>query len=314
MIQLLLSRLATVPVLLVLVSVVVFGFIHIAPGGPVDLMLGHDATPEEQMQLSRKLGLDRPLHEQYASWLWDVIRGDFQQSLRTNEPVLSMIIQRIPASLTLALWATLISLTIAVPVGILSAYRHNTVTDYISSALSMLAMAMPNFVVALVLILVLAIGLGILPIAGAPSITREPLRAIPYYVMPSIALGLYFAALQTRVMRASLLDTLASDYVRTAHAKGLALRRVLVIHALRNALIPLVTIAAINFAQILSGTVIIEQIFGIPGVGSLFLQAILQRDFPVVQGIALVIASIFIAANVVADILYGVLDPRIRQT
>lgn len=312
MVRLLVQRLAAVPVLLVLVSLVVFSFIHIAPGGPVELMLGHDATPEMQAQLTRQMGLDRPLHEQYVSWLWDALRGDLQVSLSTNEAVLDMIAQRIPASLALALLATLISLGVAIPVGILSAYRHNTAVDYISSTLSMIAMAIPNFVVALVLVLVFAIWLGVLPIAGTPSIAREPIRALPYYAMPSIALGLYFAALQTRIMRASLLDCLGSDYVRTAHAKGLHLRTVLWVHALRNALIPLVTIAAVNFAQILSGTIVIEQIFGIPGVGSLFLQAILQRDFPVVQGIALVIAAIFIAANLAADLLYGVLDPRLR--
>lgn len=306
------ERLATVPLVMLLVSLLVFSFIHLAPGGPVDLMLGPEATPELEAALIHEYGLDRPLPEQYLSWLLGVLQGDLHKSMRTHEPVSSMILARLPASFTLAVLASVFSLLVSVPLGILAAVKRNSLLDYASAVAAMLGMATPNFVAALALILLLGLWLGMLPIAGAPSITGDPLRALPYYVMPTVALGLNFAALQMRLVRASLLEVLGKDYIRTAYGKGLRSRSVLWSHALRNALIPLVTIVALNFAQILSGTVVIEQIFGIPGVGSLFLQSILQRDFPVAQGISLAIALFFILANLAADFLYGWIDPRIR--
>lgn len=308
----LLRRLVQMPATLLLVSVVVFGLTHITPGDPVAFMLGDQSTESDRELLRHRMGFDKPLYEQYFHWMGDVLRGEFGTSVYSGLSVRELLLDRAPYTLTLTLLAMFFAIAVSLPLGIIAARHHNRFLDYLLMIFSLLGMAMPSFVVGLLLILVLAVNLDLLPISGPGDPFHDPVGSLRYYVMPVIALGLVRVAQLTRIVRSSILETQGRDYIRTARAKGLGERQILLRHTLKNALIPVITVFALAFATTLGGTVVIESIFSIPGVGQLMLDAILQRDFPLVQGITVVMALIFIVANLVADILYGLVDPRIK--
>lgn len=308
----LLRRIAQLPAILLVISLLVFGLIHLVPGDPIVVMLGPMATPELERALRAYYGLDQPLHQQYLAWLGRVLQVDLGRSIRTSEPVATMILERFPATLTLAVLAMLLALVVSLPAGVVSGLRRNTWSDHLIRLLALVGFAVPNFVLAIVMILVFGVWLRWLPIAGSSSLLADPLRAMPLYVMPTLALAAYYTAILTRFWRSSLLGVLACDYIRVAYAKGLSTTLVVRRHALKNAIIPIITVVAINFAYLLGGAVVVEQIFTIPGIGSLLIRAVVQRDFPVIQGVTLLVALFFIAANLVADLLYAWADPRIR--
>ena len=311
----LLRRLAQVPLVLGVVSLTVFALIHVTPGDPIQIMLGMQTSPEAVKALREEHHFDRPLPEQYLIWVGGVLRGDFGHSIRQRQPVTDMIAERFPVSLRLALAAMLFALLVAVPAGVLSAVRRNTWVDYLLTGLSIGGLSIPNFTLALLLIYAFAVKLDWFPITGIGSAVaaRGTLweRTAPF-VLPAVALGAHQTALLARLLRASLLDVLTQDYIRTAYAKGLSGRAVVLVHALRNALIPLVTMAAIQFGYLIGITITIEFIFAIPGMGSALLDAVVNRDIPVIQGFTLFIAAVFIVTNLTADLVYTLVDPRIH--
>ncbi len=305
-------RIVELALTLLLVSVLIFSLIHVIPGDPITTMLGPNATSELIREMRSFYGLDRPLAEQYASWLSHLVQGDLGRSIVTRQPVTRMILERLPATLLLAVIATLLGTAFALPVGIIAAVRMNSPVDYLFRTFALLGVAIPNFVLAVVMILVFAVWLRWVPISGAPSLLKNPASAIPYFILPTIVLGVSYAALMARVLRSGMLEVLSQDYIRTARAKGLNSRAVLWRHALSNALLPLITIFALNFAYLFGGAAVMEQIFGLPGMGSLIIQAALQRDYPLIQGISLFVAVIFVLSSLTADFLYALADPRVR--
>ncbi len=307
-----LRRLATTIPTMLLVTVAVFVILRLTPGGPAVAMLGERASPEAVAALNRKLGLDRPLPIQYLAWLGHALRGDLGRSAFGNQPVTELIVQRMTPTAELGLFSVIISLVIGIAAGVLSATRHNTPVDAASSFLSILGVSTPSFWLAILLVLVFSIKFPWLPALGYVSPFTDPLTNLKQMVLPSVTLGVTLAAVIARITRGSMLDVLYQDYVRTAHAKGLRDRDVMVRHALNNALIPIVTVVGLQLAGVLGGAVLIETIFALPGNGQLLVTAIFARDFPVVQGIVVVIALIFILINLAVDVLYAVLDPRIR--
>ncbi len=306
------QRLLQIPVVLFFISIIVFSLMHIAPGDPVMVMLGDYFTAEDAAKLRRDLGLDRPLYVQYFSWVWGATHLDFGNSFHTLQPISEMILERAPYTIFLASLSVGFALLIAIPIGIVAARHHNTMVDYTSMVGAMLGISIPNFALAVLLILVLAVWMDILPISGPGDPWNDPIGSIRYYVMPVIALGTAQLALISRLLRSSLLEVLNQDYIRTARSKGLSERTILYRHALKNALPPVITIVAISFAQALGGSISMEFVFGLPGLGSLILDAINWKDFPLIQGITFVTASVFILANLIADLMYALVDPRIR--
>jgi len=287
-----------------LVLTLVFLMIHIVPGDPVEQMLGEGAAPGEVVQLRHALHLDQPLLLQYGHYWTQLSRGDLGQSFKFQAPVRQIIFERYPATLQLAFCALLVCAMIAIPAGILAAYRRGHGLDRAVSLFTLLGLAFPNFALGPVLILFLSIYLGLLPVSGrgGPS----------YYILPAATLGAALAAILTRMVRGSMLEELSSDYVRTARAKGLPMSAVLFRHAFRNALIPIITILGLQFGTLLAGTIITETIFSWPGIGRLTVQAISARDYPLLQGCILVIAVSYVLVNLITDILYAVIDPRVR--
>lgn len=302
---------ATVPVLL-LVSLGVFMLIHVVPGDPVDVMLGESQDPVAREALRKELGFDQPVYIQYAAWLGHVLQGDLGRSIRTHQTVLEDVAQRLRPSLELAFGAMLIALVIAVPLGTLTATRRNSNVDTFGTGFVLFGICMPNFVLALLLIFVFGVSLHWLPISSYTDPLDSPLNGIKSLALPSLTLGMALAAVITRTLRSSLLETLTEDYVRTARAKGLDEAAVIAKHALKNALIPVVTVLGLQFGTLIGGAVITEYIFAMPGVGRLVVDAVFARDYPLVQGVVLVITVGFIVSNLLVDILYGWLDPRIR--
>jgi peptide/nickel transport system permease protein len=304
MLQLIGRRLvATVPLLLA-VSVVVFSFVHALPGDPAVLFLGEEATPENLARFRAKLGFDRPLIVQYGDWLGRALRGDLGRSIRTNQPVTQAIVERLPVTLRLLAFSMVISLAIAVPLGIVSAVKRNSGVDLASTFFALFGFSTPNFWLGLILIYVFALLLRWLPASGFDGV-----RSL---ILPSITLGTALAALVTRQLRSGMLEVLRQDYVRTAQAKGLADRMVIGKHALKNALISVVTVIGLQIGALLGNTIITESLFALPGVGRLMIDSVFSRDFFVVQGVILFLAVGYVVANLVVDILYSYLDPRIR--
>ena len=283
--------LATAPLLL-LVSVVVFSFVHVLPGDPAVLFLGEEADPATLARFRTRLGLDRPLPLQYADWLSRALRGDLGRSLRTNQPVTEAIVERLPVTLELLAAALVVSLAIAVPFGIVSAVRRNSGVDVASTVFALLLRWLPSS--------------GFVPLGE--SVTGN-LRSL---ALPAVTLGTALAALVTRQLRSGMLEVLRQDYVRTAWAKGLDGRRVIGKHALKNALIPVVTVVGLQVGALLGNTIVTESLFALPGVGRLMIDAIFSRDFFVVQGVILFLAVGYVLSNLVVDVLYSYLDPRIR--
>lgn len=303
--------LAVIPVLLG-ISVIVFALVHLVPGDVVSVLLGPTATPEARDALRKIFGLDRPLVEQYFVWLGNVLRGDFGDSLRTGQPVMSSILDRFGVTLELTGLAMVVALLIGIPAGIIGAIKQYSKVDYAVTAFALAGLSIPSFLLATLMILVFAIDWRWLPPSGYVPFRDDPAQNIKLMIMPSLALGLGAASYITRITRSSVLETMRQDHIRTAYAKGLRHSTVVFRHALKNALIPIVTVIGIQLGYLLGGAVIIEAIFGVPGIGRLALDGINMRDYPVVQGTVLFITSVFVFINLAVDVLYAYLDPRIH--
>ncbi len=297
---------------LVIASLLVFALPRLIPGDVVVLMLEEKAYARDLEELRAKLGLDRPLHVQYLEWAGRVLRGDLGESLWTRRPVVAELAARLPVTLELGVLATAFALLIALPVGVLAATRQDTVSDYAVRSAAVLGLSVPGFWLATLVIVLPAIWWGWRPVTGFVELTRDPLVHLGQLVLPALVLGIASAAALMRLTRGMLLEVLRQDYVRTAWSKGLRGRVVVLKHGLKNALIPVVTVLGIQVAQIIGGTVVIESIFGLPGMGRFLFEAITHRDYPVIQGINLVVASVIVTLNLAVDALYAALDPRIR--
>jgi peptide/nickel transport system permease protein len=300
-----------IPVLLI-VSIVVFLLIHFIPGDPARNIAGPNATPEQLDALRHRLRLDRPLWTQYTVWLLNVLRGDMGESFINNYPVNKMIAARVPATIELALAAAIIAVLISFPLGILAAVRQGTALDFASTLFSALSFAIPGFWLAILFLLLFGVKLKILPASGRPDLMEEPVEHLKSLIMPAMTLGIGMAAKLARYLRSSMLEALNQDYVCTARSKGLAERTVIYGHALRNAMIPVVTVLALQTGDLLSGAIIVESIFAWPGVGRLTLQAIEWRDYSLLQADVLYLVVAFLFINLLADFAYAVVDPRIR--
>ncbi|HVC65818.1 MAG TPA: ABC transporter permease [Candidatus Dormibacteraeota bacterium] len=303
---------ATIPVLL-LVTAGVFALIHLTPGDPIDAMMAESVDDSVKRELRRDLGLDRPLYLQYATWMGRLLQGDLGRSIRNREPVIENVGRRIKPSLQLAGLAMAISLLVATPIGILSAARRNSTLDRFGTSFALFGICMPNFLIALLLIFLFGVTLRWLPISGYVDPMEELWDGLRSLALPAITLGLALAAVITRTLRSSMLEALSEDYIRTARAKGLSDGAVIRRHALKNALIPVVTVLGLQLGTLIGGAVITEYVFALPGVGRLVVDAVFARDYPLVQGVVLLIALGFIASNLLVDLLYGLIDPRIRH-
>jgi peptide/nickel transport system permease protein len=309
-----LKRLVSMAPVLLLVSVVIFSLIHLTPGDPVVAMLGEEATPEARDRLRAQLGLDKPIPVQYATWLTRALTGDLGRSIRTNQPVAEAISQRLPVTIELAILALAIALTIALPAGIIAATRRGTLADVGSTILALLGVSMPGFLLAVFLVYIFSLQLRWLPPIGYVSPLQDLVGNLKAMVMPAIALGAFAAGATARLTRSTLLEVLGQDYIRTGWAKGLDEGAVVRRHALKNALIPVVTVVGLQLGNLLGSAVVTETIFALPGVGRLVVDSIYQRDFPLVQGVTLYLALIFLFVNLVVDMIYAYLDPRIRYS
>lgn len=296
------------------VLLAVFLLIRLVPGDVVTQLVGLEATisPQRVDELRRLFGLDRPLVVQFTEYSGRVLRGDLGQSLRTGRPVAAELLRRFPVTIELALAGLAVALAIGIPVGVLAAVRRGKAADYVATGFVMLGLSIPSFWLAVLLILFFALRLGWLPPTTYVSPQEGLIDNLRHMILPALSVGLVLAAAITRIIRSSLLEVLGRHYIRTARAKGLAEGRVVLHHGLRNALIPVVTVIGLQFGTLLGGTVIIEQIFSLPGVGRYALEGINLRDYPVIQGAVLTIAMAFVLVNLAVDTLYGFLDPRIR--
>ncbi len=307
-------RFGTAVISIVLASVLVFSALLAVPGDPAEIILGLSASPEALAALREKLGLNVPPVQRYLNWLGGIVQGDFGESLNYQRPVGALIRDRLAVSVPLALGAALIAGLLALPLGIVAALRRGTVADPVITAASQIGAAIPSFWLGLMMILLFAVELGWLPAAGYVPWDRDPLGTLRSLLLPVLALGLGQAAIMTRMTRAAMIEVLSQDYIRTARAKGLPQRRVVLIHGLRNALVTLVTILGLSLSNVFIGSIIIEQVFALPGLGRLALTAIGNRDFPLLQGEILIYASTIVLLSFLVDISYGLLDPRIRYT
>jgi ABC-type dipeptide/oligopeptide/nickel transport system permease component len=301
--------LTTLPVLWVVVTVV-FLLIHIVPGDPVALMLGDGASAGDISDLRHKLGLDAPVHTQYVRYVRGVLHGDFGQSLRLHDSVLHLVLQRYPYTLALTASAMFVAICIAIPAGIFSATHRNRWQDRTLGLLSLTGLSFPSFALGPILIVVFSIGLGLLPVGGAGVGSIEFLR---HLILPAVTLGLGMAAILTRMIRTSMLEELSQDYVRTARAKGLPERTIVLRHALRNALNPILTVVGLQFGSLLAGAIVTETIFSWPGLGRLTLSAISNRDYALVQGCILTVGLTYVLVNLLTDAAYSLADPRMRR-
>ena len=303
--------LVAVPSLLI-ATLIVFTLPRLIPGDVVVLMLAEKAYAKDIDELRAKLGLDRPLPVQYFEWLGKAVRGDLGESLWTKRPVLEEIGQRLPVTFELAFLGLVVALIIAIPVGVISAARQDTIADYVARSAAILGLSVPAFWLATLLIVLPAIWWGWRPVTGFVEFSQDPIGHVTQLFLPAAILGIAVGAALMRLTRGMLLEVLRQDYVRTAWAKGLGERVILMKHALRNAVIPVVTLLGTQLPQIIGGTVIIETVFGLPGMSRFLFDAINQRDYPVIQGVNLVVVSLIVAINLTVDALYAVLDPRIR--
>ncbi|CAN5501613.1 ABC transporter permease [soil metagenome] len=301
-----LRRVAQSLIVLVGVSVVVFFLARLAPGDPVTLMLSETASPEQIEAAREHYGFNDPIYQQYWLFASRAIRGDFGDSLYYDEPALRVVMDAFPQTLKLALTAFLLAVGVAIPLGVIAAIKRDTIWDYLAVGLSVIGQAAPSYWIGILLILFLSVRIKIFPSSG--NFGPE------YIVLPAITLAALLMAVLTRLTRAGMLDVLSDDYVRTARSKGLKERSVIVRHALRNALIPLVTVMGLQLGSLLGGTVIVEQVFAWPGVGRLAVNAISSRDYPIIQAVVLLVSVVFVVINLAVDLLYGFLDPRIRHS
>lgn len=299
---------------LILVSMFVFTLQKLLPGDPILVMAGEDRDPEVIALLREKYRMNEPLVMQYLYWARDVLSGDLGVSLRTNEPVLSLIASKLPVTIQLAVMSMLFAFLVGIPTGILSAVRKGTWIDWLANLLALSGLSIPNFWLGIMLILLVSVNLGWLPASGYESFWIDPVKSLTTMIMPAFVLGTALAATLMRHTRSAMLGVLQADYVRTARAKGLRGRVVILKHAFRNAVLPVVTLSALLFGELLAGAVLTEQIFTIPGFGKLIVDAVFNRDYAVVQGVVLCTAVGFIFMNLVADVLYVILNPRLRTS
>jgi peptide/nickel transport system permease protein len=308
-----LRRLAALVVTLLVASLIVFTAMEVLPGDPAEVMLGTNARPDTLAALRARLGLDRPAPERYLDWMAGIAHGDLGQSYTYSTPVTELVMERAQVSVPLALLALGLTTAIAIPLGAAAAARRNTAVDLGIMGATQIGLSVPNFWFAMLLVLLFAITLRWLPAGGFPGWSGGVWPALRSLILPAVALALPQASILARVMRSSLLDTLGEDYVRTARAKGLSAGQALRRHALRNALIPVLTIMGLQFAFLLAGTIIIENVFYLPGLGRLVFQAINQRDLVVVKSVVLLLVAMVIIVNFVVDLAYAVVDPRLRR-
>lgn len=300
-----------IPVLLI-VAVIIFSLIHITPGDPAAVMAGEDATVQQIEDMRERLGLNEPLHLQFIDWFANALRGDFGDSIFLRQPVTEAILERVQPTLALTVYSLTLAVLIAVPSGVIAAVRRNSIIDRLLMVMSISGAAVPSFFFGIMLILLFAVILGWLPSGGYVNIEDDPVGHFKRMILPTLALGFSAAGLLARMVRSTMLDVLNEDYVRTAYAKGLPNRRVIMRHALRNALIPAMTVLGVSLAGLLGGSVVIETVFNLPGMGRLVVQSIGRRDFPVIQGVVLITAVIQVLAMLLVDVLYVYVDPRVR--
>ncbi len=303
--------LATIPVMGI-VAMFVFSLLYIAPGDPAAIIAGDLATAEDIARIHRQLGLDEPFLLRFSHWLWGVLHGDLGISIFTNLPVTQLIGQRLEPTLALTVTTLILTLLFAIPLGIVAAWKVGTWIDRGVMIFAVLGFSLPSFVLAYLLILTFSVELDLLPVQGYVSIRVGFLPFIEHLILPSIALGLIYGALIARVTRASMLEVLSQDYIRTAQAKGLSNTQVLIRHALKNAAVPIVTVVGIGVALLISGVIVTETVFAIPGIGQLTVDAILRRDYPIIQGVILLFSAVYVLVNLAVDISYTLFDPRVR--
>ena len=302
---------ATIPVMAV-VAVFVFSLLYIAPGDPAAIIAGDLATAQDIARIHHQLGLDEPFLLRFAKWAWGVLHGDLGISISSNLPVLQLIQQRLEPTAALTVTTLIVSVGLAIPIGVLAAWRAGTWIDRVAMGFAVLGFSVPSFVLAYVLILIFAVELDWLPVQGYSSVAAGFWPFLRHLILPSTALGLIYAALIARITRTSMLEVLSQDYIRTAHAKGLSSRNVLIGHALKNAAVPIVTVIGIGVALLIGGVIVTETVFAIPGIGRLTVDAISRRDYPTIQGVILLFSGAYVIVNLLVDLSYTVLDPRVR--
>lgn len=312
MISFIIRRLLLLFPVLIIVGIIVFTLIHLTPGDPAAVMLGRDATSEQKEALRERLGLNDPFHIQFINWFVDALRLDFGESLFIGKPVTEALLDRVEPTGLLTLYSLTLSILIAIPAGVMAAVRANSFLDRLLMVMSISGAAIPSFFFGILLILLFAVVLGWLPSGGYTDFGEDPIKHLKYMLLPTVALGFSAAGLLTRLVRSTMLDVLNEDYVRTAYAKGLPERHVILLHALRNALIPVMTVIGISLAGMLGGAVVVETVFNIPGMGRLLVQSVTRRDFPVVQGAVMTVAAIQVLVMLLIDVLYVYVDPRVR--
>jgi peptide/nickel transport system permease protein len=305
-------RLLSTLIVMAIVGIFVFLLLHLSPGDPAAIIAGDNATPEQIAGIRQKLGLEDPLPVQFLRWVGHILQGDLGVSIFSNEPVLKLVSQRLEPTVSLALTTTFVAVTLAVTFGVLAAWKAGTWVDRLLMVISVMGFSVPVFVVGYLLIYLFAIELRWLPVQGYTPISEGIGPWARNLVLPSVALGLAYVALIARITRASMLDVLAEDYIRTAKAKGVANQSMLLKHALKNAGVPIVTVIGIGVALLFSGVVITETVFNIPGIGRLVVDAIAKRDYPIIQGVILIFSGVYVLVNLLVDLSYTLIDPRIR--
>jgi peptide/nickel transport system permease protein len=303
--------LSTLPVMGI-VALFVFSLLYIAPGDPAVMIAGDQATPEDVERIRKGLGLDRPFLVQFGSWLWHILHGDLGTSIFTNLPVSALIAQRIEPTVSLMSLTLVLTIIIAVPLGVVAAWKAGSWIDRTIMAFAVFAFSLPVFVVGYVLAYVFALQFEWLPVQGYTPLSKGVWPWLQNLILPALALGSVYTALIARITRASMLEVLQQDYVRTARAKGLDQHSILFIHALKNAAVPIVTVIGIGIALLIGGSIVTESVFAIPGLGRLTIDAILRRDYPVIQGIVLLFSFLYVLVNLMVDVIYTLVDPRIR--
>jgi peptide/nickel transport system permease protein len=304
--------LATIPVMAV-VAIIVFSLLYLTPGDPAAVLAGEQATAEDIERLRIALGLDQPYLVRFAQWIGDVLQGDLGTSIFSQRPVMDLIVQRLEPTIALTIASLLIAVIIAVPLGVIAAWRSGGIVDRLAMSFAVLGFSIPVFVLSYLLIAVFSVKLNLLPVQGYVPIAYGFGPFARHLILPAVSLGIINAALIARITRTTMIEILNQDYIRTARAKGLSVRRVLMRHALKNAAVPIVTVIGISFALLISGVVVTETVFNIPGLGRLTVDAILRRDYPVIQGVILVFSATYVVVNLLVDLSYGLFDPRIKH-
>ena len=312
MLSYILKRVLSLIPVLVVVSIVIFSIVHLTPGDPARVILGPEATADQVAALREQMGLNRPILTQYFAWVSQVLRGDFGDSIFLRMPVTEAIAKHAAPTLSLAILAQVFTILVAVPLGIFAARRRGTIFDQGVMGVTLIGMAIPSFLLGLLLVLLVGIELGWLPVAGYRPLSDGLGEHLKYLILPAISLGTIQSALIARMTRSSMLDVLKVDYIRTAKAKGMTERRIIYRHALRNAAMPILTVIGVTFGGLVTGAVVTETIFNLPGLGQLIVNSITRRDYAVIQGVVLFVTLVYVLLNLCIDLLYGVVDPRVR--